>query len=259
MKPHISYSELKIWSECSWRHKLEYVEGLNPFKGNEHTSFGKALHAVSEKFVPNHKAQDPEAYFENEFLNELKDLKRKDSDVILDAKLIQEMRIQGTKLAPQIVPSLKDHFGEYNLVSVEEKLYESLEKNNKKFKGFIDLVLEKNGIYHVIDWKTCSWGWNSKKKQDRILTYQLTLYKHFFAKKHNIDAKNIKTHFALLKRTAKTNQVEIFEVKSGPKKTENALNLLNTALYNIENKRFIKNKLSCLYCPFSDNSTLCKR
>jgi ATP-dependent exoDNAse (exonuclease V) beta subunit len=259
MKPHISYSELKKWSECSWRHKLEYIDGLNPFKGNEYTSFGKALHSVSEKFVTEEVSEKPEKYFEIEFLNELKDLKLQDPELILDAKLVQDMRLQGATLAPQIIPFLKEHFGEYKLISVEEELYEPLADSKKKFKGFIDLVLEKEGTYHVIDWKTCSWGWNHKKKQDRVLSYQLTLYKHFFSQKHKIDSKKIKTHFALLKRTAKTNQVEIFEVSSGQKKTENALNLLNTALYNINNKRFIKNKLSCKYCPFDSDSNLCKK
>ena len=120
------------------------------------------------------------------------------------------------------------------------------------------MLLLKDDIYHILDWKTCSWGWDQNKKKDRLMTYQLTLYKLFFAKKHKIDPKKIKTHFGLLKRTAKKNQIEIFEVTSGPKKTENALNLMNKALYNISNKRFIKNKLSCKYCPF-DRTEHCKK
>ncbi len=63
-----------------------------------------------------------------------------------------------------------------------------------------------------------------------MTTYQLTLYKHFFAKKHNIDPNNIETHFALLKRTAKSNNVEIFNVTSGQKKTENALKFLEQSI-----------------------------
>ena len=41
------------------------------------------------------------------------------------------------------------------------------------------------------------------------------------------------------------NRVELFRVTSGPRKTENALKLLHKALYNIKNKRYIKNRLSC--------------
>ena len=89
------------------------------------------------------------------------------------------------------------------------------------------------------------------KKSEPMITYQLTLYKHFWAKKHNVDPDNIETHFALLKRTAKKNRVEIFRVTSGPRKTASALQVLDQALKNIKAGRSIKNRLSCnKYCPF---------
>jgi len=115
----------------------------------------------------------------------------------------------------------------------------------------VDLVLKtEDGKYHVIDWKTCSWGWNQWKKNDKMVTYQLTYYKHFFAKKHNVDPKDIETYFILLKRTAKKDNVEILRVPCGKKKTENALNFLKKALYNISSKNYIKNRLSCNFCEF---------
>jgi len=83
-----------------------------------------------------------------------------------------------------------------------------------------------------------------------MVVYQLVFYKHFYALKHNIDPANIETHFALLKRTAKDNNVEFFRVTSGPKRIENSLKLLNKALYNITNNRYIKNKSSCSRCAF---------
>ena len=49
--PHISYSELKEWVTCPWKHKLNYIERINEFKGNEHTAFGTSLHTVCEKLV----------------------------------------------------------------------------------------------------------------------------------------------------------------------------------------------------------------
>ena len=121
------------------------------------------------------------------------------------------------------------------------------EKEDIDFKGFIDLVLQtEDGKYHIIDWKTCSWGWDSRKKAEPMTTYQLTLYKHYFCLKHNIDPKHVETHFALLKRTAKKDRVEIFRVSSGPRKTENALKLLYQAIYNIIKGVSIKNRLNCL-------------
>ena len=65
------------------------------------------------------------------------------------------------------------------------------------------------------------------------------------AKKHNKNYKDIATHFALLKRTAKKNNVEIFKVTNGEKKIGNALKLLNKAVYNIDKCNYVKNRLSC--------------
>ena len=93
-------------------------------------------------------------------------------------------------------------------------------------------------------------GWDMERKSDRITTYQLTLYKKFFCQKHNIDPKNVETHFALLKRTAKTNHVEIFRVTSGPTKTKNANDLLLKAISNISKQIKFKNRLSCGKCEF---------
>jgi hypothetical protein len=244
---HISFSELKIWDECSFKHKLVYEDNIKEFLGNEHTAFGTAVHEVCEKSVLGEIDTSFAVLndcFNNKFLKEIKSLTEK--NVNLNKNLIKDMRTQAYTLLPYVIPSLVTYFGEYEVFSAEEKLYETIENSKKMYKGYIDLVLKtKDGKYHIIDWKTCSWGWNSKRKADRMTTYQLTFYKYFFAAKHNIDPKNIETHFALLKRTAKTNKVEIFRVTSGARKTENALNLLDKAVYNISKKRSIKNRLSC--------------
>ena len=123
------------------------------------------------------------------------------------------------------MPAVEKYFGEYEVFSVEEKLYEDINDIDidYKLKGYIDLVLKtEDGKYHIIDWKTCSWGWDAEKRSSRLITYQLTLYKKFFCQKHGIDPKMVETHFALLKRTAKKDHVEIFRVTSGPRKISNA-------------------------------------
>jgi ATP-dependent exoDNAse (exonuclease V) beta subunit len=240
---HISFSELKIWNECPHKHKLVYLDKIDSFQGNEHTAFGTAVHSVCEELVQNN-INNAEDHFEEQFLNELKNLPKEQD---LNKSLVVEMRVQGKMLTKHILPGLKEYFESYELVSVEEKLFEPIENyDDYNFKGFVDLVLKtKDGQYHVIDWKTCSWGWDTRRKSEKMTTYQLTLYKHFFGLKHKIDPKKITTHFALLKRTAKKNNVELFEVTSGNKKTENALKLLNKALYNLENKNYIKNRMAC--------------
>ena len=197
---HISYSELKEWTTCPWKHKLNYIDKIKQFKGNEHTAFGSALHTVCEvvveDFDKNKKSQGLEELFEHEFVKNLQSIKKSTPDIEFNANLIADMRKQGKHLIQFILPALKKYFGKFEMVSVEEPLYEIIENKNiqKKFKGFIDLVVYTPDTkkFHIIDWKTCSWGWDSRKKTDKMITYQLTLYKNFWAKKHGKDFKDIK-------------------------------------------------------------------
>ena len=250
---HISYSEFKIWSECPHRHKLQYIDKLKSFKGNEFTAFGTAMHEVCEKVSLDTLSGPAHAklLFLKSFEKEIESLPE---DHKINEKLIKDMKVQGKELIPDIFPALGEYFGKYEVVTAEEQLYEPIKefvKSEYNFKGFIDLIIKtEDGKYHVIDWKTCSWGWDSRKKANKLITYQLTLYKYYFAAKYNIDLENIETHFALLKRTGKKNRVEIFRVTSGKRKTENALKALMNALYYINQKFHIKNRLSCKYCDF---------
>ena len=154
---------------------------------------------------------------------------------------------QGKQIIPEIQGALDDYFEEFEVLAVEMPLMEKIEGHDEyNFKGFIDAVVATpDGKVHIFDWKTCSWGLNAKRRSEPMTTYQLTLYKKFFCQKMDIDPKDVETHFALLKRTTKRGHVEFFRVTSGPKKTENAFKLLNMAIYNIENKRYLKNKASC--------------
>jgi len=238
---HISYSELKDWAFCPFYHKLTRLDKIDGFKGNAYTAFGSAIHSVCEKKLL-HEAVDDD-FFIQEFEKNIKSL---DDDIEVNEKLVNDMVGQGKEIIPEIEDALADYFEEFEVMAVEMPLMETIENDDKLFKGYIDAVVATpDGKIHIFDWKTCSWGWDAKKKSDKLVTYQLTLYKHFFCQKMGVDPKDVETHFALLKRTAKKNRVEFFRVTSGTKKTENALKLLRTALYNIKNKRSIKNRLSC--------------
>jgi len=238
---HISYSELKDWAFCPFYHKLTRLDKIDGFKGNAYTAFGSAIHSVCEKKLLHEAVNDD--FFVQEFEKNIKSL---DDDIDVSEKLVNDMVGQGKEIIPEIEDALTDYFEEFEVMAVEMPLMETIENDDKLFKGYIDAVVATpDGKIHIFDWKTCSWGWDAKKKSDKLVTYQLTLYKHFFCQKMGVDPKDVETHFALLKRTAKKNRVEFFRVTSGTKKTENALKLLRTALYNIKNKRSIKNRLSC--------------
>lgn len=239
---HISYSELSDWSRCTHLHKKAWIERVTEFEGNEFTAFGRAIHEACEKSLIDDSVNDEEI-FQIGFSRELKQLM--EANVEVDSKLIKEMRKSATEILPELRPALTDYFGDYEVFKTEDTLYEPINDTDINFKGFIDAIIKVGDIYHVVDWKTAGWGWKPEKKADKMIGYQLTLYKHFFCQKYGISPENVETHFALLKRTAKKDRVEIFRITSGPKKTENALKLLNQALYNITKRISVKNRLSC--------------
>ena len=246
---HISFSALKNWDFCPFYHKLTYIDRIKLFKGNVYTAFGTALHEACEKLTLN-ESIDYETTFKQSFKKELQKL----SDIPEEhASMIRDMKVQGIELASMILMALKNKFPGYKVVSAEEQIFEPIidSPGDYDYKGFLDLVIKTpDGKYHIIDWKSCSWGWDIKRKTERMTTYQLTFYKNFFCVKHDVDPKNVETYFGLLKRTAKKDRVEIFRVSSGQKKINNALNILNKAVYNIHNKNHPKNRLKCEKCEF---------
>jgi len=246
---HISFSEFKLWSECSHHHKLKYIDGLEGFTGSLFTIFGTAIHSVCENAVKTPENFQPEEHFlqvfqegKDKLISEGIKVKQTDYEVMIP---------QAKAIISSYLPVLEKTFPGYEVVVTEEDLMEDVDGTSLKFKGFIDFIIKTpDGKYHIIDWKTCSWGWDAEKKSDKIISYQLTFYKHFWAKKHGIDPKNIETYFGLLKRTAKKDNVEILRVSSGQKKINNALTALNQAIINIERNRVFKNRTSCKFCPF---------
>lgn len=247
----ISFSELKNWKECPHRHKLIHIDKLPYFEGNEFTAFGTAIHEACEKTIPKNKPNSLEI-FEESFLMELRKLKEEGKE--LNTSLVSDMRRQAVPICEQVLPAVKDHFGSFDVFSVEEQILEPIKEfdaHGRNFKGFIDIVIRTpDDKYHIIDWKTCSWGWSRDKKSDPMTNYQLTYYKNYFSKKHDIKPSQIETYFVLLKRTAKKDNVEVLKVTSGVKKTENSLKVLENAVINIEKGVSIKNRLSCKYCKF---------
>jgi len=241
-REHISYSELKDWAQCPHYHKKAWIERVAPFEGNEYTAFGSAIHDVCEKKLLKEDINEGEV-FQLGFAKRLQELLEK--NIEFNGSNVQQMKTAGPAILAEVDDALKEYFGDYEVFSSEEMLYVPIEDFNINFKGFVDAVVKVGDTYHLFDWKTCSWGWDSRKKAEKLVTYQLTLYKHFFCQKHKIDPKNVETHFALLKRTAKKDRVEIFRVTSGQQKTENALKLLYQAIYNITKRFSIKNRLNC--------------
>lgn len=260
---YISFSSWKDWLFCPFKFKITRIDKVRLFEGNEYTTFGTAVHDTAEQMVLLEKQEklneglkdetsfDPVRFFEKRFREELDKLPKEKLESIKQQTLV-DMKEQGRQIVPLVLSALKEYFGEYELFQAEYELRQPIENHtNFDFMGFIDLIIKTaDGKYHIIDWKTCSWGWDMEKRTSKEYTYQLTYYKHFFSKQLNIDPKMIETHFGLFKRTAKKDRVELFRVTSGPKKVSNALNILDKCAINVQKGNFIKNKLNCSKCEF---------
>lgn len=252
MLHHISFSSFRDFLTCPRYFKLVHIDNLKGFEGNIFTAFGKSIHFVCENRIGKDDGDDVwNNTFEFMFLKEIQELPEETKEKITQED-VDSFTNQGFEIIAEVFDGLKDYFGEFEVFSVEEKLLEPIDYFDTEtlFKGFIDLVLKtSDGKYHLIDYKTCSWGWDKYKKSDKILGYQLVLYKYFFSKKYNIPLDDIFTHFGLLKRTAKVSKkIELFKVSSGTKKTQGTLDVLKNSIITINKNFFPKNKTKCKYC-----------
>ena len=136
---HVSYSEIKIWNECPYKHKLQYIDGIAGFKGNEYTSFGTALHSVCEFGVTG--VLEPIDYAEHFHMVFDKELASLPSDVELREDLLVQMRDQAEPIYAQVLGALDKYFGEYEVHAVEEKLFEKITEFSADNCDFKDLLL----------------------------------------------------------------------------------------------------------------------
>ena len=256
---HISYTEFSKWQLCPYLHDKIYVKKFRE-EPSLYMSFGSTIHKILEEQVQIDINNKESKISEEKFLKYFEEYLKKDKVIVnhKNDKLYNDMLDQGAGLIKEnAYEYIKALFPEEKIAifSTEEELMEDIEGTDYKFKGFIDLVLKLgDDKYVILDWKTCSWGWDARKKNDKLLTYQLSLYKYFFAKKHDIPPENIETYFGLLKRTAKKNRIEIFRVTSGNKKLANAVELLYDTIKGIEANIRLKKYENCNKC-FQDKFT----
>lgn len=252
-KPHISFSEIREWKECSYRHKLKFVDKIDLGKPGPFMDFGTAVHAACEHFLRTRVMDDSIATkMIEEIWEKNKELEGFEPKGL--PKFLQEARDILTD-----VPAFMDEtFPGWTYIDAEHQLYEQIEGRPHAFKGFIDGVigcLDKKGKSTVwlLDWKTTSWGWQMQKKTDEMVKAQLVLYKNYWSRKTSTDPKNVKCGFVLLKRTAKSSlHCELIDVSAGDPITERSLKVVNNMVASVKRGTAIKNRYSCTYCDYRD-------
>ncbi len=257
-KKHVSFSEINTWIDCSWRHKLKYLQRINLDTPSKFTEFGQVMHDMFEIYLKTKRMPSVEETVES--LNKLFDQLglKEETDVP-----IKEWRDTIKPISEEFVNLLETEFKNWEFFGAELSLFESIETSTLSFKGFIDAVIKvprssrlKTGKpdefdFYILDYKTTSWGWDTKKKRDPKKIMQLAFYKHFLHKKFDIPLGSIKCGFVILKRTAKDGKrVEFYQVSIGDKVIESALEYIGKLERSVKKQIFVKDRDSCKYCPY---------
>ena len=263
-KEHVSFSEIKCWKECSYRHKLIHIDKIDESDPSPYLDFGTAVHEGCETYLKNRSIDVKKLTsdirsawqthgFDNPEWYEKMPGWYKHEPVDVWCEWAENM----WKEVPEF---LDNEFPGWECFEAEEMLYESVEGKDLNFKGFIDGIIKvpkkrgKGFNYWIIDWKTSqSYGWRRSKKQDILMTAQLILYKSFWSRKHGIPLADVRCGFVLLKRGGKPGKVcELVPVSVGPKSLERGIKILNNMISSVRKGIYLKNRDSCRYCQFKD-------
>ena len=267
LKEHVSYSEVRQWKECPWRHKLLYIDKLRTFEESPHLHYGTIIHDACEHFLKTRELKIEEAQ------NKIKETWDKHGFDSEDFAQLQTQRaelqgwkykhnnlkdwLQWAEASIKSVPDFLDQtFPNWQIVSAEEPLYESMDLIDTKFKGYIDCIIKipykDDYKYWVLDWKTSNGrGWSSDKQRDFTTQAQVILYKYFWGTKNNIPLKNIQCGFILLKKLKTVGKpCQLVKVSSGPKNLEKSRKMVSSMIKTVEKQFFLKNRGSCMFCEF---------
>lgn len=250
-KPHISFSEVKDWNDCSYRHQLKHVKKIDLFKPSIFLDFGTGIHAACENFL---KTRNMDVEIATKYLDEMwtKNAGHEGFDEVSLAKSKKEV----LEILAEVPAFMDSQFPDWEFVAAEEQLYEVVGDHPHAFKGFIDGVIKAKGkkgedIVWLLDWKSSQRGWLKQKKQDKMTAAQLVLYKTFWSKKHGIDLKKIRCAFVILKKSAKPgNHCELFPISVGEVTIKRNLKLLDNMMATVKRGIALKNKNSCTYCDY---------
>lgn len=257
-KPHVSYSEMSDWMQCSWRHSLKHVKKIDLDKRGTATIIGTAFHSAVEARV---KGEEPDR-------EEIRKVVIADLERVTDpeekAKFDVDSNVErAIVMSAEALEFLNAKFPQWKLHKAEEDLYEAIaldvaQHDNVSFKGFIDLIIEipdkKHGTsFWIIDWKTASRPWGRDKLMDPKVTYQLSLYKNFWAAKNGVPHERIKCGYIIAVKSAKPGKLcNLIPISVGPTTSKRTLTVLNNFVHSVKRGVAIKNKSekNCKWCEY---------
>jgi len=264
-REYVSFSELKTWGDCSWRHYLQYILGIREYGDTVFTDYGTIIHDAGEKFIRTRvmdidgaEAKLRKIWVEREYPHPATVTVTHPTWPSYADPDIEYWVGNLRAILEQLPVWLDENFPGWEFVEAEAELNEEIEGSPLKFRGYVDAVIRvKNKkdkwVYWILDWKTSNKrGWDRKKRSDIFVTSQIVLYKYFWTIKNNIPVADARCGFVLLRRDVKRNKIQLFDVSAGPKTIDKSRKWLRSMMKMVASGRKIKNRYSCMFCEFKD-------
>lgn len=284
---NISYSQYNLWSQCPFRWKLLYIDGLREFTDSIHTMFGTSMHEVLQfylhimytKSIKEADSIDVEDLLRQRMQHHYERImKQNGGEVFCTENDMVEFFQDGCDILDWFKRRRAQYFSKkgYELVGIETELNYKL-KGNVVFKGYIDLVVHDTirDKYIVYDIKTSTKGWNKYQKKDKNKTDQLLLYKQFYSAQMDIPIEKIEVEFFIVKRKLWENvdfpqkRVQKVIPASGKPSINRVLTNLNNFLEECfdDKGEYLQNTIyrkepsqkNCRYCEFKSKPEICDR
>jgi len=274
-KGHVSYSEVRNWKECPFRHKLLYIDKIDTFEDSPYLDYGTIVHNACEHFLKTREliidetVRDLRAAWEEKGFDSPEFIQKQTARADSQGWKYRHNKIDdwcdwATNCLNDLPEFMEKEFPGWETVAAEYPLMEQVYRDDTmKFKGFIDAIIkvkDKRGNLKcfVIDWKTAgARGWNRDKQSSFLTLAQIALYKNYWSRKLNVDPKDIHCGFVLLKRGAKPGKTcQFLKMSVGPKTSAKADKLVSNMISTVRRQFFPKNREACKFCDFK-NTTYC--
>ena len=286
-KKVISNSQIKSYKQCPHKWKTMYIDGNKEYQPSIFFVFGTAIHETLQEFLRVMYSKTAKAAEELDLPEILKKemfkayniaVKRNHGEHFTTKYDLEDIYKQGLEILSFFIKKRGAYFSKRNteLLGIEVPIFiESDVNENVLIGGFLDIVMKEGEKIKIYDIKTSYKTWDKAKK--KAGSFQLRLYKKYFAKNYDVELEDIEIEFFIVKRIIYENsdfpqsRIQTFSPASGKptmKKVGNEVDEFITAVFNEDgsyntNREYKAiagvNRSNCKYCPFKTNYDLCPK
>jgi len=267
-----------MFSECTKRWKLTYIDKKRISEPSIHLLFGSAMHEVIQTWlevmyhdsIKNANKLNLEQRLHDKMFEQFQKDKEAYGKNPCTLEEMKEFFNDGVEILDFVKKRRADYFSKrgYKLIGCEVPIEVDLKKN-VKIVGYLDIVIldEVHNVLKIIDIKTSTMGWNKWMKKDENKTQQLLLYKQFYSKMYNHPIDKIEVEYFIVKRKLwekamfPQKRVQKFSPASGTvsmNKVAKRLDLFLELAFDDDGARIHENivatpsKKACRFCEFKN-------